>query len=172
MTLLAYVDARPYLFIVGLPVFVGLALLVSRAVNTRLSKVTVVFSSSFLFAVLFTVFLTGVGPFIDQHETREFVMNWRIEPSSSNGMKEAKVVLTFTKYPGHFIGESSDELAAHIRKQGGPTVRVIFGVTSDYGTVRSFNAIEIAGLRGWKSEWSHAGTTGASSDSPWDVDVQ
>lgn len=168
MTLLAFLDIRPYLFIAGLPVFVGLALVVSRAARSRFKNQNVILLSGALFAALFTVFLTSVGPFVDQRETREYVMAWKIEPGIEDGRKEIEIVLTFVDFPDHFIGEYSDELANHLRTRGEAEVKVVFDVTSDYGTVRGFNPIEIAGLRGWKSECGYAGARGEAIRSPWD----
>lgn len=167
MTLIAYIDVRPFLFIGGLPLFIGLSLLVCWLANTRFKKGNVTLFSALLFTVLFTLFLTGVGPFIDQEEVREYMMSWETKPSSSNGMKESEVVLTFVDFPGHYIGEYSDELAAHLRDKGKQPVKVVFEVASDYGRVRGFHATEIGGLRGWKSEWGYAGSSGSPTKSPW-----
>jgi len=167
MTLLAYIDVRPFLFIGGLPLFIGLSLLVCWLANTRFKKGNVTLFSALLFTVLFTLFLTGVGPFIDQEEVREYMMSWETKPSSSNGMKESEVVLTFVDFPGHYIGEYSDELAAHLRDKGKQPVKVVFEVASDYGRVRGFHETEIGGLRGWKSEWGYAGSSGSPTKSPW-----
>jgi predicted PurR-regulated permease PerM len=167
MTLLAYIDVRPFLFIGGLPLFIGLSLLVCWLAKARFKKGNVTLFSALLFTVLFTFFLTGVGPFIDQKEVREYMMTWETKPRPSNGMKESEVVLTFVDFPGHYIGEYSDELAAHLRDKGKQPVKVVFEVTSDYGRVRGFHETEIGGLRGWKSEWGYAGSSGSPAKSPW-----
>ncbi|MGB0580934.1 MAG: hypothetical protein ACPGVU_14630 [Limisphaerales bacterium] len=170
VTLLAYIDLRPLLFIVGLPVFVGFSLLVCRAAKAK--KLSVMLLSGVWFTILFTVFLTGIGPFIGQKETREFMMTWEIKPSSPGEWKESEVVLKFVDFPDHFIGEHSDQLAAHLRDQGERVVKVVFEITSDYGTVRGYHGTEIAGLRDWKSEWGYGGTRGEASHSPWDANAQ
>jgi hypothetical protein len=168
MRLLAYIDIRPFFFIGGLPLFVGLSLLVCRAAKTKLKKAKVAFLSAILFTGFFTLFLTGFGPFVDQKETRDYLMTWEIRPNPSNGMKESEIVLRFVDFPGHFIGNHSDELASHLRESGQQPVKVVFKVTSDYGRVRGFHATEIAGLREWKSEWGYSGSSGVLSKSPWD----
>lgn len=168
MTLLAYVDVRPLLFLVGLPLFIGFILLVCRLAKARLHKGMVALFSAVIFTALFTLLLTGAGPFIDQKQTREYLMSWEIKPTPSNGMKEAEVIFSFVDFPGHFIGKYSDELATHLREKDEPIVKVLFEVTSDYGKARGFHEIEIAGLRHWRSEWGYAGTSGSPGKSPWD----
>lgn len=168
MMILAYIDIRPFLYIGGLPVFVGLALFVYWLAKKKFKTRNVILFSALLFTALFTIFLTGIGPFVDRKQTREFLMTWEIRPGPSNGMKETEVVLRFVDYPNEHIGEYSDELAAYLRDKGEPTVKVVFEVTSDYGKVRGFHAMEIAGLRQWKSEWGYAGSAGDSGESPWD----
>ena len=168
MTLFAYIDVRPFLFLAGLPLFIGAIFLACRLAKAKFKKGTLVLLSSLLFTVLFTFFLTAFGPFVDQTEIREYQMTWEIKPAPSNGMKEAEIVLSFVEHPGHFIGEYSDSLAAHLREKGDREVKVVFEVTSDYGKVRGFHEIEIGGLRDWNSEWGYAGSSGSPSSSPWD----
>ena len=42
-------------------------------------------------------------------------MNWNIKPSPLNGVQQSEIVLSFADFPGHYIGEYSDKLAAHLR---------------------------------------------------------
>lgn len=168
MTLLAYVDVRPFLFVVGLPLFVALCLLVCWWAGARFKKSNVVLISSLVFSGIFLFALTGLGPFVDRKEIREHWMAWEIRPTPSQGMKEPEVVLSFVDFPGHFLGEYSAELANHLIDHGEQPVKVIFAVTSDYGRVRGFRVVEIAGLREWKSQWGYAGVTDSPQGSPWD----
>ena len=81
-------------------------------------------------------------------------MTWEIEPTRTNGINEPKVVLSFVEFPGYFIGGYSDEIAAHLRKNGEEKVKVIFEITSDYGKIRGYHETEIAGLESWRwIEW-------------------
>lgn len=166
--LLAYIDLRPALFIGGLPLFIGLCLLLFRLAKTESRKGNVVIASGMLFTALFTFFLTGVGPFIGQEETREYMMTWDIKPSPSGETKESEVVLSFVDFPGHYIGVYSEELATYLRDKGDPRAKAVLLVTSDYGRVRGFHETEIAGLREWKSAGGYAGTAGSPSRSPWE----
>jgi hypothetical protein len=168
MTFLAYIDVRPFLFMGGLSLFTGLCLLVCGFVKADFNKWKVALFSALIFTALFALFLTGVGPFVDQKQTREYWMTWEIKPVPSNAMKESEVALSFVDFPGHSIVEYSDELATHLRQRGERKVKVIFEVTSDYGKVRGFHGTEIAGLRDWKSEWGYSGASGSPKASPWD----
>lgn len=163
---LAYIDGRPFLFVLGLPLFILLAVIGCRITKARFRKSTVAFVAGIAFTALFAFFL--YGPFIGQTETREYMMTWRIEPSPSNGMKEAEVVLSFVDFRGHYIGEYSNELADHLKAKGEKEVKVVFEVTSDYGKIRGFNETEIAGLKTWRSEWGYAGSSGSPEKSPWE----
>lgn len=168
MTLLAFFDIRPFLFVGALPLFIGLSLLACWLAKTGFKKWKVSLWSALIFSALFTLLLTGVGPFVDQKQTREYSMTWEIKPAPSNGMKESEVVLSFVDFPGCYIGVYSDVLATHLRQQGDRKVKVVFEVTSDYGKARGFQVSEIAGLREWKPEWGYSGASGSQKKSPWD----
>lgn len=168
MTLLAYIDVRPLLFVGGLSLFIGLAFLICRLVKKKFKKANIVFISTLLFTALFTFLLTGIGPFIDQTEIREYMMTWEIKEGSTNGMKQSEIVFSFVDFPGYYIGEYSNKLASHLIDKGEQPVKVVFEVTSDYGKVRGFHETEIAGLHEWESEWGYAGLSGSSTKSPWE----
>lgn len=168
MPCLAFIDLRPLLFVGGLPLFVGLGWLACRVAGTGLKKRQVVLFSAPLYVLLFMLFFTGYGPFVDQKAVREHRMTWEVKPPGSGDLKQAEVVLSFVDFPGHFIGEHSDELAAHLRAKGEPQVKVVFELSSDFGKVRSIQVAEVGGLRGWKSAWGYVGSSGNAADSPWD----
>ena len=167
MTILAYVEVRPILFLAGLSFFILLAFLVCRLTRATVSKGKVVVISSLLFTGLFVFFLTGYGPFINQKETRNYRMSWEIQPPRSDKVTQPEVVLSFVDFPGNYIRHYSDELARHLRAGVKEEVNVVFRVTSDYGKVRGYHAVEIAGLMGWRSEGSSGGTWGDPEKSPW-----
>lgn len=114
MTLLAYINVYPLWFIGGLPLFIGLSLLLCWLAKARFKKSNATLFSALLFTVLFTLFLTGVGPFVDRKEFREYMMTWETKPHPSNGLKESEVILIFVDFPSHSIGDYSDDLAAHL----------------------------------------------------------
>lgn len=109
---LAYINVRPFLFVGGRPLFVGIVLLASCLIGPQWQKGPVSLISALIFTGLFTLFLIGFGPFAGKEEIREYEMVWSIEPSSSDGMKESQVVLSFEEFPHYAVGEYSDELAA------------------------------------------------------------
>jgi|TARA_B110000914_G_C15493970_1_gene462194 hypothetical protein len=164
---LAYFDIRPFLFVGGLPLFIGIVLLARWMLGLKWKKGKVSLNSSLVFTALFALFLTGFGPFVDQKEIKEFEMTWTIAPTPSNGMKEAEVILKFAEFPQYSVGSYSDELAAFLRERGNEKVKAKFRVTSDYGKVRGYNLEEVDGLRGWKSEWGYGSVSGSPESSPW-----
>ena len=167
MLLLAYFETRPYIFVGLFPIFLLLIMALYKVMKFNLSFRQVAPYTVIAYIVLFTFFLTGFGPFFNQQSYREYPMKWEVKEFASI-KKEQEVILSFLDFPGHYIGEYSDELAKHLVQNKQDQVRVVFSVTSSYGQVRGFNPVEVAGLRNWKSEWAYAGTKGSPSRSPWD----
>jgi hypothetical protein len=167
MIVLAYIDPSPFLFVIGLLLFIGLALLGCRLTARQFKKRSVSLASALLFTALFTFFLTGFGPFIDQKDTRQYQMTWEIKPGPVGGTTESEVVLSFVEFPGYYVGHFSDELATHLRKQGETRGTALVEITSDYGKVRGTREIEIAGLRGWESQDGYSGANGSPGRAPW-----
>ena len=66
--ILAYIAVRPFLFVIGLPVVILLAILGCWIAKARIVKWKVVLFATATFAGLFGFFL--YGPFIGQTETR------------------------------------------------------------------------------------------------------
>ena len=167
MIILAYVDVRPVLFIIGLPVFIGISIWACQKTSIQFNKVRMLTFSTVIYSSLFTFLLTEYGPFIGQTASREYWMNWNILSENSSGMNETEVVFKFVDYPNYFTGIYSDELADHLSHNGENVVKVVFEVTTDYGKVTGFHETEIAGLKSWKAESSYAGSSGVTNKSPW-----
>ncbi len=165
---LAYIDVRPFIFIGGLPLFIGIVLLVGWLIGLKWKKGKVSLISFLIFTGLFTLFATSYGPFVDNKEMREYEMTWSIKTTPSRGMKESEIILRFVEFPHYVVGEYSDELATHLRENAGDKITARIRVTSDYGNVRGYSVREIAGLSGWKSEWGYASVSGFPEKSPWD----
>lgn len=166
MALFAYIDVRPYLFLGGLPLFVLLCLLARRALRRPGSRGKTVGAAALAYAVLFAVFLTRLGPFMGQEALVEHLMTWEI--SDVAGEPEPKVELRYVDYPGHFVFYHSAELAEHLQKVDQPEVAVLFETSSNYGRVKGFNSIEVAGLQGWASTFGGSGSRMGAEPSPWD----
>ena len=164
--IIAYIDIRPFLFAIGLLVVISLAIIGCWIANAKIAKWRVTLFATATFAGPFGFLF--YGPFIGQTEKREHIMTWTIEPTSTNGINESKVVLTFVKFPNYFIGGYSDEVTAHLKKNGEDKVSVIFEITSDYGKVRGYRETEITGLKSWRLIDGFSGISGTPKKSPWD----
>ena len=169
---LAYVDVRPIVFLGGLPVFFLLGLLACRLLGASAGRGKVAVLSSASWATIFVLFMTGFGPFVDQTDLQEHRMTWKVQASDPAlvGLpaSEPLVELSFADHPGHFLWITSGELAEHLQAAGQEEVLGLFETTSDYGRLRGYNLLEIAGLRGWAAGRSAGGTRGDPASSPWD----
>ena len=166
--ILAYVDIRPILFILGVLVLLLVVYIFCR-IKKKKDKFGKIFGLSFcVYVGLFTFFLTEIGPFVGQRDTREFIMTWKLVEEENSYYDQPHVVLEFKDFPGNIIGHYSKELFNHLEAQGTDQIKVIFSTVSDYGNVRGYSAESIAGLREWSREWSYGGTFGSPTSSPWD----
>lgn len=172
---LAYVDVRPLIFLGGLPVF--LLLFVGVWQGCRLpggwGRASLVGTA--VWASLFALFLTELGPFVGQRRVVQHRMAWEVRPSPEGA--EPQVALSFVEDPNQGIAIESEQLLEHLEHHGEAEVDVRFRVTSDYWQVRGYHAISIAGLEGWAEQnsigWANGSTAGGTrgagtSWSPWD----
>ena len=166
--ILAYVDVRPILFFLGVLVLL-LVVYVFCRIKKKKNKFRKIFGLSFsAYVGLFIFFLTEIGPFIGQLDTREFIMTWKLGEEEYSSFDQPHLVLEFKDFPGNKIGHYSQKLFDHLNAQGTNEIEVIFSTVSDYGSVRGYSAESIAGLREWSSEFSYGGTSGSPTSSPWD----
>ena len=141
----------------------------SFAALRKKNKFRKIFGLSFsAYVGLFIFFLTEIGPFIGQLDTREFIMTWKLGEEEYSSFDQPHLVLEFKDFPGNKIGHYSQKLFDHLNAQGTNEIEVIFSTVSDYGSVRGYSAESIAGLREWSSEFSYGGTSGSPTSSPWD----
>ena len=168
MTVLAYIDVRQLLFLVGLPIFILLMILGSRGMRLTVGKSKVTFIAAVVFTGLFGFFLTDFGPFVGQIATREYMMTWEIKPLPTQATQESKVILAFVDFPDYYIVRYSDQLAEHLRANEMEQVKVVFEIVTNYGRVRGFSETQIAGLKSWHSDGGFAESKGEPSKSPWD----
>ena len=166
--ILAYVDVRPILFILGVfLLLIGAS--IYCLVKKKRGKFGKIFGLNFcLYTALFTFFLTEIGPFIGQRDTREFIMTWKLVEEENSNYDQPHVRLEYKDFPGHRIGHYSQELLDHLEAQGTDEIKAVFSTVADYGKVRGYSALSIAGLREWSEEWSYGGTSGSPISSPWD----
>ena len=104
---------------------------------------------------------------LEQTKNQEFRMTWKIDPNDKNG-ENSLVELSFVDFPGHFIGEYSNQLADHLKKEAKEEVPATFEITRGaFGNV-SYSVREIAGLKQWKASFSYGGTSGSPERSPFE----
>jgi len=122
--------------------------------------------------LLFTSFMlllisSAACSMLEQTKTQEFSMAWEIKPEDKN-QENSLVELSFVDFPGHFIGEYSNQLADHLKKEADEVVPATFEITRDvFGNV-SYSVREIAGLKQWQRSFAYGGTSGSPEGSPFE----
>ncbi|MDB4737857.1 hypothetical protein OAF75_03365 [Verrucomicrobiales bacterium] len=171
--ILAWIDTRPFLFVLGIPIVILLTFLGCAIVKSRVRRWKASAGTLILYVLLFAFFL--YGPFIGQTKTREYMMSWEIKPPHLHGeanqgtqIKVPEVIFSFIEFPEHFIGYHSIELADHLKTNGKDEVKALIEITSDYGKVRGYSVLEIVGAKSWPNEGIFGGSSGSPQRSPWD----
>ena len=104
---------------------------------------------------------------LEQVKSQEYRMTWKINPEDKN-QGNSLVELSFVDFPGHLIGEYSNQLADHLKKEGKAEVPATFEITRDaFGNI-SYSVREIAGLKQWAASFSYGGTSGSPERSPFE----
>lgn len=122
--------------------------------------------------LLFTSFMllvisSAACSMLEQTKTQEFSMAWEIKPEDKN-QENSLVELSFVDFPGHFIGEYSNQLADHLKNEAKEVVPATFEITRDaFGNV-SYSVREIAGLKQWQASFSYGGVSGSPEGSPFE----
>jgi len=165
--ILAWIDIRPFLFVLGIPVIILLTFLGCALVKSKVRKLKVSIITLILYVLLFGFFF--YGPFIGQTRTREYMMSWKIKSANEGVEKKVpEVIFSFIEFPEYFIGYHSRELADHLKKNSKEEIKALIEITSDYGKVRGYSVLEIAGAKSWPNEGSFGGGSGSPQRSPWD----
>jgi hypothetical protein len=163
--LLGYIDARPFLYLGGVPLALVVAWIIARTARRRFATPGFLVSTLAIYTSLF-VFIFA-GPFVGRESTETFDMTWKIAETPSDGQREAEVILTFVKHPSYGVGEYSDELAGYLQENNETVVPVSFRVTRDFGHVRGFHVTKVGNLTKWKSTYGYYSSCGDGSESPW-----
>jgi hypothetical protein len=104
---------------------------------------------------------------LEQVKSQEYRMTWKINPEDKN-QENSLVELSFVDFPGHLIGEYSNQLADHLKKEGKAEVSATFEISRGaFGNV-SYSVHEIAGLKQWAASFSYGGTSGSPERSPFE----
>ena len=104
---------------------------------------------------------------LEQTKSQQFRMTWKINPADKNG-DNSLVELSFVDFPGHFIGEYSNQLANHLKNEAQEVVPATFEITRDALGKVSYNLTDVAGLKQWKASFAYGGTSGSPERSPFE----
>ena len=104
---------------------------------------------------------------LEQTKTQEFQMTWQIKPEDKN-QENSLVELSFVDFPGHFIGEYSNQLADHLKNEAQEVVPATFEITRDALGNISYSVRKIGGLKQWKASFAYGGTSGSPERSPFE----
>ena len=185
--LLAYIDTRPLIFVVGWLLVLLLWLGARKIRGYRGPMLLSAVAIHLGYGGLFILLATGWGPFVDQKEVRTMPMQWQIREESPTeadrismaGMAEEnvsdpQVILQFVSHPNHRLNMFSKDLASHLQALEQDTISVTFEITRDYGRMRGFSTLDIAGLKQWDASRSFYEVSGGGSDEsensdPWDA---
>ena len=190
--LLAYIDTRPLIFVAGWLLVLLLWLGARKIRGYRGSMLLSAVAIHLSYGGLFILLATGWGPFVDQKEVRTMPMQWQIREESPTeggrismpgmtGIAEEnasapQVILQFVSHPNHRLNMFSKDLASHLQALQQDTISATFEITRDYGRMRGFSALDIAGLKQWDTsqsfyEVSGGGTDESENSDPWDASI-
>ena len=185
--LLAYIDTRPLIFVAGWLLVLLLWLGARKIRGYRGPMLLSAVAIHLGYGGLFILLVTGWGPYVNQKEVRTMPMQWQIREESPTaagrtGMaviaeentSDPKVILQFVSHPNHRLNMFSKDLASHLQALEQDTISVTFEITRDYGRMRGFSTLDIAGLKQWDASRSFYEVSGGGSDEsensdPWDA---
>ena len=163
--LLAYIDTRPLIFVAGWLLVLILWLGARKIRGYRGPMLLSAVAIHLGYGGLFILLATGWGPFVDQKEVRTMPMQWQIREESPTeagtismeGMagiteenaSDPQIILQFVSHPNHRLSMFSKDLASHLQALEQDTISVTFEITRDYGRMRGFSTLDIAGLKQW-----------------------
>ena len=188
--LLAYIDTRPLIFVAGWLLVLLLWLGARKIRGYRGPMLLSAVAIHLGYGGLFILLATGWGPFVDQKEVRTMPMQWQIREESPTeagrismeGMagiteenaSDPQVILQFVSHPNHRLNMFSKDLASHLQALEQDIIAVTFEISRDYGRMRGFSTLDIAGLKQWDASRSFYEVSGGGSDEsensdPWDA---
>ena len=121
---------------------------------------------------------------------KSFEMTWRYGPPAKEWPACKHIILTFTKFPDHYIGIYSPDLGDYLESLPSDRVRVVIEVSPAFGGMhgadwvnpfRWFELVvgrlrsrvwhkvaQIGELTRWRSNGGYSDTSGNPRSSPWD----
>ena len=187
--LLAYIDTRPLIFVAGWLLVLLLWLGARKIRGYRGPMLLSAVAIHLGYGGLFILLATGWGPFVDQKEVRTMPMQWQIREESPTaagrismeGMAEKyasdpQIILQFVSHPNHRLNMFSKDLASHLQALEQDTISVTFEITRDYGRMRGFSTLDIAGLKQWDAsrsfyKVSDGGSDESENSDPWNASI-
>ena len=131
--MLAYIDVRPWILIIAIPLlFIG-AWLFRRLFRPQTGYVTILVLLLFGFLAAYQFVL--YGPFIDQHRVIATPAKWTVR----NDLSPPKVVFTFSELPFQGIVTGDRDVFAHVNSLKTDTVTMSVELFYDFGRVRGLN---------------------------------
>jgi hypothetical protein len=119
-----------------------------------------------------------------------FEMTWRYGPPAKEYPASRHIILTFVKFPDHYIGIYSPDLGDYLKSLPSDRVRVTFEISPIFGGMHGgdwlnpfrlfelvagrlrgrvwYNAVQIGELTRWRSEGGYGGARGNPHSSPRD----
>ena len=187
--LLAYIDTRPLIFVAGWLLVLLLWLGARKIRGYRGPMLLSAVAIHLGYGGLFILLATGRGPFVYQKEVRTMPMQWQIREESpteagrirmecmaEENASAPQVILQFVSHPNHRLSMFSKDLASHLQALEQDIISVTFEITRDYGRMRGFSTLDIAGLKQWDASRSFYEVSGGGSDEsensdPWNASI-
>ena len=185
--LLAYIDTRPLIFVAGWLLVLLLWLGARKIRGYRGPMLLSAVAIHLGYGGLFILLATSWGPYVNQKEVRTMPMQWQIHEEgpteagriSMEGMAEEnasdpQIILQFVSHPNHRLNMFSKDLASHLQALEQDTIPVSFEITRNYGRMRGFSTLDIAGLKQWDAsrsfyKVSDGGSDESENSDPWDA---
>jgi hypothetical protein len=124
------------------------------------------------------------------NQRKSFEMTWRYGPPAKEWLASKHVILTFVKFPDHYIGIYSQDLGDYLESLPSDRVRAVFELSPIFGGMHGadwdnpfrlfefvpgrlrgrvwYNVVQIGEVTRWRSDGGYGGTSANPRFSPWD----
>jgi hypothetical protein len=162
--MLAYASLLHFVLIGNL-LLVGIAGAVAALTSGRRRRWALVIT--LLILILSVVFWGSLFLFTGVKREIGFDMTWSYGNPAEHCPQSKHIILRFKCCPNHAVGIYSPDLGDYLETLPSHDVHVVFEITTDFGRMRGFNELQIAGLRSWQTCDSYYSVSGDSEPSPW-----